>query len=186
MLIEQYDSESWLFNVNFKEKATDDVMGYRGELILIKGEIADDLGRTKPPIAIMRHTILLEEAGKLVFIVGIIDRLELVNNFLDVYKKDFSPDVKILLYVVNLTKEIQLSIDGVNIVMISLREGVAWNELIDELGMEKSDFKGQSPAAKIVTAYEEFKAYKTKSPVVSYDEATELTADIKWEAQGAV
>lgn len=186
MALAKYDEQGLLFNTNFMEKAEDDAVGYRGELVLIEGEVADDKGRTKPPVALIRHAILLDKSDKLVFVVGIIDELELLNTFIDKYKDDFASDIQVLFYVVNLTEPMQVEMNGVNFVLIPLTEGVAWNELIDELCLEKSDFKGQKSAEKILTAFEEFKNYKPAYPSADFDFAQSKTADIKWETHGAV
>lgn len=186
MALEKYEQQNLLFNTNFNEKAGGDISGYRGELVLIEGEVADDKGRTKPPVALMRHAILLDKKDKLVFVAGIIDKLELLSTFIEKYKDDFADDIQVLLYVVNLTESMQVEVSGINFVLMPLTEGVAWNELVDELCMEKSDFKGQSPAEKIVTAYEVFKDYKPSYQSVDFDYAMSKTADIKWETHGAV
>lgn len=187
MLLEKYEQGQLLFNTNFKEKSSEaGVYGYRGELVLVPGEVADDLGRTKPPISLVRSVVLLEKEEKIQFFVGIIDELELLNTFIEKYKADFTADMKVLMYVVNITGPMQVEIDGINFMLIPLKAGVAWNELIDELAMEKSDFKGQSSADKILTAYEEFKGHKPKYESVSLDEAFNRTADIKRELIGAV
>lgn len=186
MALEKYDQQGLLFNTNFMEKTSDEITGYRGELVLIEGEVADDKGRTKPPVALVRHAIMLDKDDKLVFVAGIIDELELLNSFIEKYKDDFSDDMGVLFYVVNLTEPMQVEMNGVNFILIPLTEGVAWNELIDELCLEKSDFKGQKPAEKIVTAFDEFKSYKPKYPTTDFDYALSKTADIKWETHGAV
>ena len=59
--------------------------------------------------------------------------------------------------------------------------------MTEELGLEKNDFKGQSPADKIVTAWKELKMYKPRyAKVATWDEALTLTADIKREGRGPV
>lgn len=187
MLLEKYEQEQLLFNINFKDKTSEaGSFGYRGELVLIPGEVADDKGRTKPPVALVRSVVMLEKDEKVQFFVGIIDELELLNTFIEKYRADFADDIKVLMYVVNITNPMQVEIDNINFMLIPLVAGVAWNELIDELAMEKSDFKGQSSADKIVTAYEAFKGHKPKYESVSLDEAFKRTADIKRELIGAV
>lgn len=185
MALQQYEQNSLLFNTNFLD-TFEDMTGYRGELVLIEGEVADEQGRTKPPVAIMRHAIMLEANDQLILVSGIIDQLELLENFIEKYKEDFAPGIRILLYVVNLTEPVQLEKDGFKIVLIPLTEGVAWNELVDELCLEKSDFKGQKPVDKIATVYNEFKTYAPNFPTVDYVEALTKTADIKRESYGAV
>ena len=187
MLLDKYEQESLLFNTNFKEMSSEaGMVGYRGELVLVPGEIADDKGRTRPPIELVRSVVMLEKDEKIQFFVGIIDELALLNTIFEKYQADFAPDMKILVYVVNITGPMQVEINGITCILIPLKAGVAWNELLDELALEKSDFKGQSSADKIVTAYEEFKQYKPKYEMVSLDEAFNRTADIKRDLIGAV
>ena len=152
MLLDKYEQGGLLFNKNFKEKTgTDGMVAYRGELVLIEGEVADDKGHTKPPVAVIRHAVLLEKDDKIVFTVGFFDELNQLNSFLEKYQSDFADDMQALYFVINLTKPMQVNINGARFVLIPLTEGVAWNELIEEMAMEKSDFKGQSAGEKIVT-----------------------------------
>jgi hypothetical protein len=187
MSLEQYEQSSLLFNTNFREMSSEAGMeAYRGELVLIENG-KDDKGHPKPPLAIMRHTILLTKEGKLCFVAGCLDKLSYLPTFIEKYKADFTEDMKALFFVVNITKPIQVEVDGINYVLVPLTEGVAWNELTEELALEKSDFKGQSPADKVVTAYEEFKSgYTPKYNTVSLEEALSSVEDIKRVAIGAI
>lgn len=188
MLLDKYEQEGLLFNKNFKDKtSTDGIFGYRGELVLIKGEVADDKGHTKPPVSVMRHVILLEKDDKLNFVAGFMDELDQLNSFLEAYKNDFADDMQALFYVVNITKPMKVEAEGITFILIPQTEGVTWNELIDELAMEKGDFKGQSAGDKIVTMWEEFKSgYSPKFDTIPLNDAFTFTADIKREAYGAV
>ncbi|HKI61002.1 MAG TPA: hypothetical protein VKA31_01800 [Mariprofundaceae bacterium] len=187
MLFDSYDEQQLLINTNFKEAAdTANTYGYRGELVLIEGEVADAKGRKKPPHAVLRNVILLSVDDNLEFVCGCLSHLDQLPLFVEKYKADFASDMKSLLFVVDITKPMQIELEGVNFILIPLVEGIAWNELLDELGLVKSDFKGQSSAQKIVTAYNDFKSYKSKADVLTMDEATAFTADIKREGYGAV
>lgn len=188
MVLDRYEQQSLLFNMNFNSATSDAAtFAYRGELILIEGEIADAQGWRKPPLAIARHAVLLEKDEKLVMAVGFLDELELLGSFIEKYSADFAPEMSALFYVVNITKPMQLEIGGINYILIPSTDGIAWNEMTEALGLEKNDFKGQSPADKIVTAWKELKMYKPKyAKVASWDEALTLTADIKREGRGPV
>ena len=188
MLLDKYEKAGLLFNMNFNTAASEaETVAYRGELILVEGEIADDQGRRKPPLAISRHTVLLEKSDKLAMAVGFIDDLALLSTFVEKFGADFASDMCALFYVVNITEPMQLEMNGVNFILIPLTDGIAWNELTEELGLEKSDFKGQTPADKIVTAFDELKTYKPKYPAVtSFEEAMSKTADIKREDRGPI
>lgn len=188
MLIEKYEEQGLLFNTNYKADGSNGEQAYRGELVLIEGEIVDDKGRRKPPIAIMRHTVLLEKEGALVMLAGAIDHLELLESLVEKYKDDFSPELKAVIYVVDITKPMQLELAGINFVLIPMTEGVVWNELVDELCLEKSDFKGKSTGDKVVTVYDELAGYQPKFDVVGdFTGAMAFaSSDIKREAWGAV
>jgi hypothetical protein len=185
-LLESYKSNGLLFNSNFLEATSQEgVDAYRGELVLIKGEVADALGHSKPPVEIMRGVALLA-SDKLKMVVGAIDQLDLLPTFLDKYKADFDAGIRIVLFVVNVESAMQLEAEGAQITLIPLVQGVPWNEILDELGLEKSDFKGQSAGDKVATLNDELKSYKPKYPVVTLEEALAATVDIVRESWGAI
>jgi hypothetical protein len=186
MPLQKYKEAALLFNSNFLEATSDaGVSGYRGELVLIEGGVADAKGHAKPPVEVMRGVALLGD-DKLKLVVGSIDQLESLSTFVEKYKEDFSPDMKAVIYVVNIKDPVQVELEGVNFVLIPLVQGVPWNEVLDELALEKSDFKGQSAADKVLTLYKELQSYKPKYASASLDEALANTTDVVREGWGAV
>jgi hypothetical protein len=187
MLLDRYESEQQLYNVNFKEAATrGGLYAYRGDLVIIDGEIADAQGRRKPPVAGMLGGVLLTDADKIKLMAGSIDDMALIKPLLEKYQADFAPDMKALIYVVNIAKPMITELCGVKTVLISMTDGMVWNELVDELALEKSDFKGQSSADKVITVLGAFNDYKPKYETVSLDEAMTRTTDAKRESRGPV
>jgi hypothetical protein len=157
MPLEKFKDAGLLFNSNFLEQTSEPgTWGYRGELVVVPGEVADAKGHNKPPVEVMRGAVLLAD------------------------------DMKALLYVVNIKEPMQVEMAGIDFTLIPLVQGVPWNEVIDELALEKSDFKGQSAADKIMTLYKELLQYKPKYPKVSLDEALGTTTETVREAWGAV
>jgi hypothetical protein len=186
MPLNKYKDAALLFNTNFLEETSDaGLFGYRGELVLIEGEAGDAKGHAKPPVEVMRGVAILAD-DKLKMVIGAIDQLELLSTFVEKYKADFASDMKAVIYVVNIKDPVQVELEGINFVLIPLVQGVPWNEIIDELTLEKSDFKGQSAADKIVTLYNELQSYQPKYPTVSMDEALAATTDTVREGWGAV
>jgi hypothetical protein len=187
MSLQQYQENHLLFNINFLEASSSDgLFGFRGELVLVEGEVADAKGHTKPPEEVMRGAAILADE-KLKMIIGAIDRLEAFDTFLQKYQADFASDMVALIYVVNLDSPVTVEVEGVNFILIPLTQGVPWNEVIDELGLEKSDFKGQSAADKIVTLCGELKGYKPKKyPQVELDQLFTMTNDEVREGWGAI
>lgn len=186
MPLERFKADGLLFNSNFLEATSEPgISGYRGELVLVEGEVGDAKGHSKPPVEVMRGAVLLAD-DKLKLFVGAIDEVASLTTLVEKYGADFAPDMKALLYVVNLKDPVRVDIDGIEFVLIPLVQGMPWNELIDELALEKSDFKGQSAADKIMTAYKELLGYTPKYPAVTLDEALANTTEAKREAWGAV
>ena len=64
--------------------------------------------------------------------------------------------------------------------------GLLWNELVDALRLEKSDFKGQSSGEKVKTLYKAFQDYRPRGDVVSYETALTQITDAKRTIYGAV
>jgi hypothetical protein len=147
--------------------------------------VADAKGHAKPPVEVLRGAAMLADE-KIKLLLGAIDKLDFFDTFLQKYKADFSSEMKALIYVVNLERSVVVEAEGIEFVLIPLLQGVPWNEVIDELGLEKSDFKGQSAADKIVTLYDELKTYKPKYDRVTLDELYQLATDEVREGWGAV
>lgn len=184
--LDKYKEAGLLFNINFLEKTSAvGVFGYRGELVLIAGEIGDSKGHARPPVEVMRGAVILADE-KLKMIIGALDEMQSLVTFTEKYQADFAADMQAVLFVVNLKSRCQVEINGIQFVLIPLVQGVPWNEICDELALEKTHFKGQSAADKIVTVYQELQTYKPNSPVLSLDAALAATTSAKREAWGAV
>ena len=134
MLLDKFKESNLLFNANFLESASEDgVSGYRGELVLIAGEIGDAKGHAKPPEDVLRGAVLLAD-DKLKMVVGALDRLSSLQTFIDKYKDDFGPEMKALLYIVDISEPAVVEVEGVEFVLIPLVQGVPWNEATEEPG----------------------------------------------------
>jgi hypothetical protein len=187
MLLDSYQEKGFLFNTNMKEAATTPgIVAYRGDLVLKEGEVADAMGRRKPPIAVIKEVVVLIRNDKIRFISGFLDEFEHLSVFSEKYQADFAEDMFALFFVPNIADSMQVKLGGVNYVLISLTDGMVWNETMEELKLEKSDFKGQSPADKVVTLCEGTKDYRPKYPSFSYEEALAKTTQTRRESRGPV
>ena len=172
MLLDQFEKQGLLFYSNFKEAtSTGGMMAYRGSLVLVEGEILDEQGRRGKPPVMLDGTVMLADADKIKLLAGTIDDLDHMQIVLDKYAGYFTPDTRVVLYVVNIGNPMQVEVAGMNIMLIPMVDGLVWNELVDEMGLEKSDFKGQSSADKLVTVLEAFKGYRPKYEKLSLEEA---------------
>lgn len=186
MLLDRYEQNGLLFNTNFKE-AAGNAVAYRGELVLKQGEVADAQGRRKPPTAVLKQAVLLAEGDSLKLVAGSLDELQELDFFFELYKGDLKPETLAIFFVVNIPKPLLIPVDGVTIAAIPLLEGMVWNELIDIVGLEKGDFKGQSSAGKVVTLHKALLGdFKPKYSSLGYAEALATTVAVKREVRGAV
>lgn len=184
MLLDKY--EPLFFNANFKEAAGGSVFAYRGELIVKEGEIADDQGRRKPPVEVMKQAIVLADGDRLMFLSGSLDELQYYPAFLEKFGADIGAETLVILFVVNIDKPFIADINGAKAVFIPLVQGMTWNELGDLAALEKGDFKGQGAAEKVVTMYNALKGNRYKYAESTVAVELTRTNSAKRETHGAV
>lgn len=188
MGIEHYNQEGLLLNISFVDKATTaGFVGFRGRLALVEGEVADAQGRRKPPAVVMEHAVLLEREGKLVLAAGSLDNLADFPTFIAKYQGDFTPDTLGIIYVVNITRPMQVEAGGVTFALIPLQEGITWNELNDAAGLEKSALKKLGSGDKVYTVWKELAGFKAEGDKVSFEAALgNVDASLKRVERGAI
>ena len=92
-----------------------------------------------------------------------------------------------MIYVENIAKGMQVELEGSTYKLLPFKQGLVWNELLEELYIEKSELKGQSAEDKVAIAYAAAKTYNPKTPLVSFAEAEENTiVVVKEAAVGAI
>lgn len=189
MLLETYQAKG-LLTVTLVNGQTSDagVYAYRGDLVLKEGTLRDGSATDrKPPEALLIHSALIVENDRVKFINGLLPTLDLLPILVEKYKTDIAPDCTALLYVENIGKGMQVELEGVTYKLIPFRQGLVWNELLEELYIEKSELKNQSAEDKVAIAYTAAKSYNPKTPLVSFAEAEENTiVVIKEAAVGAI
>lgn len=189
MLLETYQ-EKGLLTVTLVngETSTKGVYAYRGDLVLKEGTLRE--GSTtdrKPPEALLIHSALIIEDDKIKFLNGLLPTLDLLPVLVEKYKDDIAADCSALIYVENIGKGLQVELAGVTYKLLPFKEGLVWNELLEELYIEKHELKNQSAEDKVAIAYAAAKTYNPKSPVVSYQEAESNTiVVVKEAAVGAI
>jgi len=189
MLLENYQNQGLLtVTLVNGQTTTAGVYAYRGDLVLKEGALRE--GSTtdrKPPTALFIHSALLIEGDKIKFVNGLLPTLSLLPVFVEKYKADIAADCVALVYVENISKPLQIVLEGVNYQLLPFKEGLVWNELLEELYIEKSELKGQSAEDKVAIAYAAAKTHKAKGEVVSLAEAEAFTfVVVKDAAVGAI
>lgn len=186
MLLDTFETQGLFYNSNFKEAAGTGLQAYRGDLVLIEGEVADALGRRKPPVATMVGAVLLADESQLKFMSGSLDEIAHLPVLVEKYGAYLTAGMSALLYVVNIDKPMVVELAGVRFVLLPLADGLAWNELMDELRLEKGDFKGQSSGQKVNTVYLASKDYRPKYPDAALEQALAAANGAKRAIHGAV
>ena len=185
MLFDHLEQEQLLFNVNFRESVGGDV-AYRGEMVVLPGEVGDAQGRRKPPKAVIKGAVALANGEQFKLLAGSLDLLQQLEQISDLYKNALTPATKSVFFIVNLEKPLVIDLNGTQVVAIPLTDGMTWTELTDLVGLEKGDFKGQSAGQKVVTVYEALLTLKTKYPAVSYAESLSFLNQATRVSRGAI
>lgn len=186
MLLNQYNDSGMLFYTNFLEETSESgLWGYRGDLVLIPGEAADEKGHTLPPQSVMRAAVVLADT-KIKMLLGGLDDIASLPVLVEKYQSDFEPGMRAMLFVVNINDPAIVEFGDATFYLIPLVQGVPWNECMEELALEKSDFKGQSPADKLVTMSDQLKTYKPRYGVKALEDVLADLSEAKREVWGAV
>jgi len=191
MLLEDYQAKGLLtVTLVNGETSTKGVYAYRGDLVLKEGEKCESSSNPndrKPPEALMIHSAFIVENDKIVFINGLLPKLDLLPMFVEKYKADLAENCIALIYVENIAKAMQVELANVTYKLLPFKEGLVWNEILEELYIEKHELKNQSAEDKVAVAYDAAKSYKPKGGLVSYEEAEANTIIVvKDAAVGAI
>lgn len=187
MLLDNYKSQELLtLQTVLGETSESGLFAFRGDLVLKEGIMPENSNKRMPPEIVLAECVILADNDKIKFMSGSLDEVADLELLINKYSPDFSDDCKLLFFVVNTSKDMQVEMNGFTISLITLREGMAWNEIMEVLYIEKSDLKGQSPADKVLTVYKAMDEYKAKSELVSFDEALNCITEAKRQSWGAV
>lgn len=187
MALKKIAASNLLYNMNFLESAgRDGQFAYRGDLILLEGEIADAQGRRNPPLSLIRQVVALSDGDKLTMLSGWLDDLADLEKVFEVYGESIGAQTRVILFVLNIPKTIQLTMGSTDCELVPMTEGMAWTELTEMMGLEKSDFKGQSAAEKIVTLMGEITSHRSKAAFISWEDALATVIEAKRAVRGPV
>ena len=184
-LMKQY--KPLFFNENFCESApAAGWEAYRGEFVLKEGEIADALGRRKPPQNVLKQVVLLTNQDKVRLLSGSLDELQEFPMLVEKIGSALDAETLVILFTVNIDDPFVDTVSGAKFVFIPMVQGMVWSELSEMAGLEKGDFKGQGAAEKVVTLLAGLKETAFKYRQASIDSMMGKTNTSKRTNHGAV
>lgn len=186
MLLDRYEQDQLLFNMNFKSPTSSAGVAYRGELVIVPGDVADAQGRRKPPHEVLKQAVFLEKDGKIALFSGMLDDVAQLPALLERYSPEFTAASSVVVYIFNIPKEMVVPVGPTKALLVPLDEGMVWNELADLVGLEKDDFKGQSAADKVQTVYAALAEHVSKAAAVTLEEAVASATGAKRVIRGAI
>lgn len=187
MLIEGYLSQEMLQNTGVNGVASEpNSWAYRGDMVLEAGEIADAQGRRMPPKSVVKQAVLLTQNDKFVFIAGSIKDLAQLTILVENYGAEYAPNLRAIIYAENIGKPLEVEYAGVVYTVLPIEDTAVWSALLDDIRLEKDDFKGQSGEEKVVTLYRHALDFNAKGAKVSFEEALALRVEPKKSHRGPV
>jgi hypothetical protein len=186
MLLEKYDSQALLWITTLVGKtSTAGLSAFRGDLILIEGELregSNNIRDRKTPELVIHEVAVLADSEKMLFINGLMYRLEHLPIFIEKYKDALTAETIAMFYVEDISIPMLIVLEGITFKLFPYKEGMVWNEMLELLYIEKADLKGQSGEDKVVTVYNEAKTYKFKGETFSFEEGLTKTVEVKKDA----
>ncbi|GAB2197218.1 hypothetical protein [Sessilibacter sp. MAH4] len=184
MLIQKYKDEGYLFNVNLTGEISGNEI-YRGDLVLEFGEVTER-GDRKPPSVVAKQAVVYAVADKIEMLVAGLYQLSDLEMLAEHYQNDCAEGAQVLVFVHDIKDNLIISLGNLTVKAVPLDDGMIWNEALELLCIEKSDLKGQSAEEKVVTMFDELKAFTLKGEAVSYADALGKTVEVKHSARGPV
>lgn len=187
MLLKSYEAKNLLCNLSvLGATSTPDTFAYRGDLVLEEGDVADNAGRRHPPKTVIKQAILLAGANKLEMVTGALVELSDLPLFIERYRADLSVQTVVVFYVENLGKALKVNFDDVNIILLPHDGGAIWNTLMDDLKLDKDDFKGHGTEDKVLIMYQALQDFAPRVDILSYENALSHVVTHQRETRGAI
>lgn len=163
MLFKDYEARGLLFNTNLTERCTTEALDvYRGELILVEGEVSDSSGRRAPPACVLQQAVAMADDKQLRFLSGSLVEVARVATVLEKYGQELFVGSLVILFVFDLAKPLTVSTPQCTVHLLPLEEGLTWNELVDLAALEKGDLKSLSSADKVLAVYRELIGFRPR------------------------
>lgn len=188
MLLDRYQEEErfWLTTLFGPAAKVAGTEAFRGEFVVLEGELKAVAGKRTPPKAVIRQCVMLADAEKLLMVAGNFASVDELPEFLSRLGSDLAPACEPIFFIDNLGGNARLEVDGRRYTLIQFKEGVVWNELLELFYLDKLDLKGLSSEDKVAALYEAAQSFKPEYPLMSLDEVLASRTESRREVFGAV
>ncbi len=168
-IIATLESQKRLLSPVFKGALKKAEEGFRGEIALkFAAQVADE---ARPPEIAAFQTMFAATGGHLDFLACELDSLAYLENLREVFADFLKPDGKYFAFAgnVDISKKYSITLEGIPFNVLPLDEATVYNELLDLIGVERSDLKKLDTAGKLDKIQEAAAKYKGKLPVTSFE-----------------
>ena len=119
--------------------------------------------------------------GKFDFIACELDSLGYLENLRSVLGDFFKPEGQYFVFAgnVDISKKFTITLDGIPFNVLPLDEATVYNELLDLIGLERTDLKKLDTAAKLDKITEAAVKFKGKFPVISFEQGVKEMGPIR-------
>ncbi|MBN2885644.1 MAG: hypothetical protein JXM75_02920 [Chromatiaceae bacterium] len=188
MLLDRYQEEErfWLTTLFGPAAKVAGTEAFRGEFVVLEGELKAVAGKRTPPKAVIRQCVMLADAEKLLMVAGNFASVDELPEFLTRFGSDLAPGCQPIFFIDNLGANARLEVEGQTYALIQFKEGVVWNELLELFYLDKLDLKGLSSEDKVAALYEAAQSFKPDYPLMSLDEVLASRTESRREVFGAV
>lgn len=188
MLLDTYEQQErfWLTSTFGATSEKPGMQAFRGELVVLEGELKATAGKRGLPKALVKQAVLLADAEKLLMVAGNFESVDELPEFVSRFKGDLAPECVPVFYIDNIAESCQVDIEGNRYILIQFRQGMVWNELAEAFYVDKGDMKGMSAEDKVAVLFDAGKGFQPDYPAKSLDEVLATKTASKREAWGAV
>ena len=187
MLLDTYEAEErfWLITCH-GPTGTPGLSAFRGDFVVLAGELKETAGQRNPPRAVLKQAVLLADAEKLHFVAGSFASVEELPAFVERFEGDLAPACTPIFYLDNIPDASQVQIGANRYVLLPFPDGTVWNALMDELFVDKADLKGMNAEDKATVLHGASKGHAYKYPQRSLEEVLASKTSARREAWGAI
>lgn len=183
-VLEYVKENNLAWQASFNGELENLLFGYRGSLIVEPGKQLSADRVLPPKIQVKQVLMVCDDTIK--FLACELESFDHFEPMYEKYKAFFTPESKVILFVIDLDDEGVFEYDGVTFNAVVLDESSVWNEMLDIVGLEKSELKKASPAQKIETVYDEVIEEDLGLKHRSYEQMQALKSNTKKVMLGAV